>query len=123
LRNWSALLAFVATIMLVIAGGPSVASAAACDPCPPDCPMMAPVQTSAPAMDNHGTAPAKGETPQKSPCVQTGLCQAASVAAPVPVETLAVLYLPRNAAGHDIVSDRAAPSPPPDRELRPPIFL
>lgn len=123
LRNWSALLAFVATIMLMIAGGPSVATAAACDPCPPDCPMMAPASASATAMDDHGKAPAQGETPQKSPCVQTGFCQAASVAAPMVGETAAVLPLPRNALRHDLISDRVAPSRPPDRELRPPILL
>ncbi|MBI1196235.1 MAG: hypothetical protein GC203_00055 [Phenylobacterium sp.] len=123
MRNWSALLAFVATIMLVIAGGPSVATAAACDPCPPDCPMMAPAQTSATAMDDHAKAPAKGEAPQKSSCVQAGLCQATTVAPPLAAATVAVLHLPQGAARHDIVSDRTAPSRPPDRELRPPIFL
>lgn len=123
MRNWSALLAFVATIMLVVAGGPAVATTAACDPCPPDCPMMAPATPSTAAMDDHGKAPAQGETPNKSPCLQTGLCQAASVAPPMAAATVAVLYLPRGAAQHDIVSDRAAPSRPPDRELRPPVFL
>ena len=123
MRNWSALLAFVATIILVIAGGPSVATAAPCDPCPPDCPMMAPATTSATAVHDHGKAPAQGDVPQKSSCLQTGLCQAATVAPPVPVGTLAVLHLPRHAAKQDVVSDRAAPSRPPDQELRPPISL
>lgn len=85
--------------------------------------MMAPASPSAAAIDNHGKAPAQGETPQKSSCVQTGFCQAASIAPPMAAATVAVLYLPRGAAQHDIVSDRAAPSRPPDRDLRPPIFL
>lgn len=84
--------------------------------------MMAPVSASATAMDDHGKAPAQGQTPQKPSCLQTGLCQAASVA-PMAAATVTVLYLPRNAARQDIVSDRIAPSRPPDRELRPPIFL
>jgi hypothetical protein len=116
-------LAFLATIMLVIAGGPSVATAASCDPCPPDCSMMAPAQASATAMDDHGKAPAQGETPQKSSCLQTGLCQAASVAPPMATATVAVLNLAQGTARHDIVSDRTAPSRPPDRDLRPPILL
>lgn len=85
--------------------------------------MMAPAQTSATAKGDHGKAPAKGEMPQKSPCVQTGLCQTTSVAPPMAAATVAILYLPRGAAQHDIVSDRAAPSRPPDRDLRPPISL
>jgi hypothetical protein len=116
-------LAFLATIMLVIAGGSSVATAASCDPCPPDCSMMAPAQASAAAMDDHGKAPAQGQTPQKSACLQTGLCQASSVAPLMVTATVAVLYLPQGAARHDIVSDRATPSRPPDRDLRPPILL
>lgn len=123
MRNWSALLAFVATIMLVVAGGPAVATTAACDPCPPDCPMMASAQASAAAMDDRGKAPIQGETPQKSDCVQTALCQAATAAAPLTVGTVADLYFPRSTGKHDIVSDGAAPSRPPDRDLRPPIFL
>lgn len=123
MHNWSALLAFIATIMLVVAGGPTLAQVATCDPCPPDCPMMASATPSAAAMDDHGKAPAQGETPQKSACVQTALCQAATVAPPVTVGTGADLYFPRSAGKHDIVSDRAAPSRPPDRDLRPPIFL
>jgi hypothetical protein len=74
-------------------------------------------------MGDHGKAPAQGETPQKSSCVQTALCQAGAVAPPLTAGILAELYFPRSTGKHDIVSDRAAPSRPPDRDLRPPIFI
>jgi len=122
LRNWSALLAFVATIMLVIAGGPTVARAAACDPCPPDCPMMTSAAANSATADDHGKAPAQGEKPAKPPCVQAGICQA-SAAPPMPLASLDIGYLPVAAARHAVVSDRAAPSRPPDETLRPPIHL
>jgi hypothetical protein len=122
LRNWSVLLAFVAAIMLVIAGGPSVAAAATCDSCPPECPMMAPAPASAAAAGDHVKAPAQGEKSPPSSCLQTGLCQVSPVAPPAAV-TAVVVHLPLSVAEHDIVSDRAAPSRPPDPHLRPPIRL
>ena len=116
LRHWSALLAFVAAMLLAIAGGPSVAQTAVCDPCPPDCPMMLPDGAAA-AADHDSTAPAQKS---KAPCQQTVLCQAAPVVAPIPAGAAFTPLSPTRAT-MAWTNAPEAPSRPPDRNLRPPI--
>lgn len=105
----------MAAIMLVIGGTPVRASTGPCDPCPPDCPMMA--QASA---DQAPKAP-EGE-PAESPCKAMVACVTA-MALPTPPQTLAVAWLTPKNAGLRPANERRAPSRPPDRELRPPILL
>lgn len=109
----------MAAIMLVIAGTPVRAATGPCDPCPPDCPMMA--QASA---DQSQQAPAKAPKGDaaESPCQAMVACPAA-IALPTPVQTLAVAWLTPKDAGLRPANQRRAPSRPPDRELRPPIQL
>lgn len=116
LRRWSTLFALVAAMLLAIAGGPSVAQEAACDPCPPDCPMMLP-DSAALASDHGSGAPA--DQKGKAPCQQTVLCQAAPVVAPAPIGVAFAPRAPTRAIARWTNSPEA-PSRPPDRTLRPP---
>ena len=117
LRHWSALLALVAAMLLAFAGGPSVAQTAACDPCPPDCPMMLP-DAGAAASDHGRSAPADQQG--KAPCQQTVLCQAAPVVAPLPAGFAFAPMSPTRAL-MPWTNAPETPSRPPDRNLRPPI--
>jgi hypothetical protein len=107
--------AFVAAIMLVIGGTPVRAATGPCDPCPPDCPMMA--QASA---DQPHKAP-KGD-PAESPCQAMVACPAAMTLPPGP-PPMAIAWLTLKDAGLRPAEEQRAPSRPPDRELRPPIQL
>ena len=111
--------ALLAAIMLVIGGEPSVAAAKACDPCPPDCPMMkaAPAQN----ISDHSSTPAKGGKAD-NPCQQMVACQtvAASVA---PSEQVSFAALSAASVTHEAFDPLRTPSRPPDRSLRPPIQL
>jgi len=117
LRHWSTLLAFMAAMLLVIAGGPTVAKEAVCDPCPPDCPMMFPDAGAA----DHGPAKPMDQK-GKAPCEQTVVCQPAVSAAPAPVAVKMAPPLFKSAALRWTDSPEA-PSRPPDRSLRPPIHI
>ena len=120
LHRWSVILAFVATIMLVIAGGPTLAVAAICDPCPPDCPMMLPDTAMALAPEQPDEAPADDR--DESPCQQTVLCPATTVVAAL--TTAAPLPAPLFTSNrHGWLRELPAISRPPDRSLRPPIQL
>lgn len=110
--------AFLAAIMLVIAGAPSRAAADPCNPCPPDCPMM---KQMAAAADSHGKAPDKGGNPD-NPCKQSAVCQA-SVTAPTASATVTFAMLTSALVDHGAGEELATPSRPPDRSLRPPIQL
>lgn len=84
--------------------------------------MMAAGATGAAAMVDHGKAPVQGDKPAKAPCAQAGLCQA-PVAPPMTAAAAGVAYVPVAIAKLALVSDRAAPSRPPDPALRPPIRI
>lgn len=116
LRHWSALLALVAAMLLAIAGGPTLASAAVCDPCPPDCLMM--LGDSA-AASKAPDAPADREG--QAPCQQTVLCQAAPVVAPPPVNVAIAPFVSTGVLA-SWADSLEPPSRPPDRSLRPPIL-
>lgn len=115
LRHWSTLLALVTAMLLAIAGGPSLASEAVCDPCPPDCPLM--LRDSAAASKAPDT-PADREG--QAPCQQTVLCQAPLVVAPGPAG-LAVAPFVSTPIPVSWTNSGDPPSRPPDRSLRPPI--
>jgi len=109
-------LAFVAAMLLAFAGGPTLAKTAACDPCPPDCPMMAGASVDGAYKPSPGPA---GQT-EKAPCERSVLCPAAVVVAPAPLAPVegqqsATLIAVR------WTDSPPAPSRPPDRSLRPPI--
>lgn len=103
----------------MIAGAPTVAVAAPCDPCPPDCPMMADLADQAQAGD---PSPDGSEQETGNPCKQTIICQASFVAPLPSMAEEAVARVPVKAA-HGAFEPLAARSRPPDRELRPPISL
>ena len=113
------LLALIAAIMLVIAGAPTRASANACDPCPPDCPMMQQMSTT---MDHQSQAPDKGGKTE-NPCKSALVCQASTAAVAAPSETPTSIVLTAETVDHGLANALAAPSRPPDRTLRPPIQL
>ena len=118
MRHWSTLLALLAAIVMIAAGG-GAAQAAACDPCPPDCPMMAAMTTAPAAADNAKGEP-RGEQPD-NPCQPDVLCQA-----PMAVAALwqsATPDLSHRSASHGSFEVLPAPSQPPDPALRPPIQL
>ena len=115
----SHILALLAAIMLVIGGAPAVAAAQPCDPCPPDCPMM---QQMAASADNHTQAPAKGGQPD-NPCKQGLACQTFATAVAAPSGSFVTFALSGDAIEHRLADALAAPSRPPDRNLRPPILL
>jgi hypothetical protein len=115
----SNLLALVAAIMLVVGGAPARAAVDPCDPCPPDCPMMAQI---AKAADHHHQSPAKNGGAD-NPCKQGALCQASVVAAPAAAAQTGVRFI---AIATDVLRPTRQLSPtsrPPDPGLRPPIQL
>ena len=115
----SRLLALLAAIMLVIGGAPAVAAVQPCNPCPPDCPMM---QQMAGSAEHHSPAPAKGGQAE-NPCKQGLACQAFAAAVVAPTATQIAFTFTGDAIEHNISDALAAPSRPPDRNLRPPIQL
>ena len=107
--------------MLMIGGASARAEAGPCDPCPPDCPMMAQAAQSAAATGHHAQAPQKRGTAE-NPCKQALACQA-SFAAPVLSDGLVTVAIATGAADHVGLNPLTACSRPPDRTLRPPIQL
>lgn len=101
--------------MLVIVGGTGVAAAEPCDPCPPDCPMMAQLTA-----ETHATDPGKGQQQADSPCKQMIVCQPGPFAVP-PDPTSSKAVLSYEAAALCWTSALAVRSRPPDRQIRPPI--
>lgn len=118
MRRLSRIFALLAAITLVIGGAPSVASASACDPCPPDCPMMK--QLAAEQAADHGSAPAKGKA--DNPCQQMAACQTIT-ATVAPSELVSFVALSAVTVAHPAFDPLDAPSRPPDRSLRPPIHV
>jgi hypothetical protein len=116
----SQILALLAAIMIVIGGAPAMAKTQPCNPCPPDCQMMQ--QTSATSADNHAQTPGKGDQGD-NPCKQSLACQAPAAAATAPSATVMVIAFSGDAVDHALADVLAAPSRPPDRNLRPPIQL
>lgn len=114
----STLIALLAAFMLVIAGIPARASAAPCQPCPPDCAMM---QQMAASMDQQSNPHERGGFPD-NPCKPSLACQA-PFAAPAPAPFAVAAVLTADVAEHARFNPLAAPSRPPDRSLRPPIQL
>lgn len=110
--------ALLAAIMFVIIGAPTIASAEACDPCPPDCAMMK--QLAAGQAADHG-APAKGGKAD-NPCQQMVACQAVT-ATIAPSEQVSFIALSAASVTHEAFDPLRAPSRPPDRSLRPPIHI
>jgi hypothetical protein len=117
----SNLLAILAAIMLVIGGAPAWAAASPCNPCPPDCPMMAPMKVAKTSADHHAPAPGKSGKAD-DPCKSGLACQAA-FATPLLPEAAAETLLTAQAADHRLTSSVGGPSRPPDPGLRPPIQL
>lgn len=121
-----ALLGLFAAIILVIGGPPASASATACDPCPPNCRMMASMAQA--AGDPHAQTPERsGQPPGKTgnvenPCKSNAACQSAFVAPLLLQASVETVWL-AEAAEHDRPGVIAAPSRPPDPTLRPPIQL
>jgi hypothetical protein len=113
------LAALLAAIMLVIGGGPARAASEGCDPCPPDCPMMAQMATA--TADHHG-APAKGDKAD-DPCKPGPLCQTTAAAIAAPALSGAPVYLATVGDALRPLRQLPATSRPPDRSLRPPIQL
>jgi hypothetical protein len=111
-------LALIATIMLVIGGGPARAAQSPCNPCPPDCPMMSQVHMGAGAQ-GHQT-PAKGKA--DNPCKQGLTCQV-SANAPILSQTSVAVVLTAVEADLRPLSHEGGPSRPPDPTLRPPRQL
>jgi hypothetical protein len=114
----SVFVAFLAAIMLVIAGAPSRAATTPCDPCPPDCAMMKQMAASS---GEHDKAPAKGDKGD-NPCKHGLACQV-SATMTAPAQCAATVTLASAAVDHHLGDPLAAPSRPPDRSLRPPIQL
>lgn len=120
LRSWSIVLSLIAVVMLVIAGGPAVAAPHACDPCPPDCPMMAELAAKAAAAHESG-APADQQS--DNPCKQMAACPSSTAAAPPLLGEGFRAVFTAGSARHGWLTVLAIPSRPPDRTLRPPIQL
>lgn len=115
----SRLLALLAAIMLLIGGAPAFAATQPCDPCPPDCPMMAQMTT---ATADHGKAPDPAGKAD-NPCKPDLACQAsATMTAPL-MHAVADVTLTSTRVDHRLGDPLAAPSRPPDRSLRPPIHI
>lgn len=114
------MLGLLAAILLVIAGATSVATAAECDPAPPDCRMM-----SQDAQHAHqpGSQPAKGDpdTGTTPPCDQVLACQAGPAVQPALQAASPAPGLAWEAAEHDWLEQPPTRSRPPDETLRPPI--
>jgi hypothetical protein len=112
--------ALFAAIILVIGGAPARAAAAACDPCPRDCPMMA---KAAKAMaDHHAAAPGKS-SPTDDPCRPGPLCQAPAATAALPQVLETPVHLAATGDPPRPPRQLPAASRAPDRSLRPPIQL
>jgi hypothetical protein len=107
--------------MLVITGLPARASESPCNPCPPDCPMMAQMQMAAAAADHHATSPGKSGKAE-NPCKQGVACQT-SAASPILSETPVAILLSADAADVYVLNHQGSPSQPPDETLRPPKQL
>jgi hypothetical protein len=111
--------ALFAAIMLLIGGNPARAASNGCDPCPPDCLMMA--QAAKAMSDQHG-APAHGGKAD-NPCKPGLLCQATPTPASLPAASDGPVFV---AVAGDLLRplrQLPASSRPPDRSLRPPIQL
>lgn len=113
------LFGLLAAIILMIGGAPASASSNPCDPCPPDCPMMA--QVAMAAADHHEQPPGKSGKAE-SPCKSTAVCQSA-FAMPLLPQSAAETVLLTETTRHDLADQLAASSRPPDPTLRPPIQL
>lgn len=113
------LLGLLAAIILMISGAPVSASTNPCNPCPPDCPMMA--QIAKAAADHHGQAPGNSGKAE-NPCKSTAVCQSAFAVPLLPQAAVDTVLLAETTE-HDLVGALAAPSRPPDPTLRPPIQL
>jgi hypothetical protein len=116
----STLFALLAALMLVIAGTPASASASACNPCPPDCPMMAQMEMGMSSADQ-GHQPDQGGKGD-NPCKQGLACASAAVAAPLAQDIAAYAPLAEIVALY-ASGDVGGPTHPPDPGLRPPIQL
>ena len=112
-------LGLLAAIILMVGGAPASAAADSCNPCPPDCPMMA--QMAKAAADHHAQTPGKAGKAD-NPCKASAVCQSA-FAVPLIPQTAVETVLLAEIARHDLVATPAAPSRSPDRTLRPPIQL
>ncbi len=111
------LLGLLAAIILMVGGAPANASSNPCNPCPPDCPMMA----QAAATSDHQQATRKSGG-SESPCKSTAICPS-TFALPLLPQAAVETAILAEAAEHDLVAALAAPSRPPDPTLRPPIQL
>ena len=112
-------LGLLAAVILMVGGAPASASAKPCNPCPPDCPMMA--QMGKAAADHHDQGPGKSGKVE-NPCKSSAICQSAFAVPLLPqtaVETVRFAETTR----HDLVGPIQVPSRPPDPRLRPPISL
>jgi hypothetical protein len=116
----SNLLAFIAAIMLVIGGAPARAAQAPCNPCPPDCPMMAQTHMGAGASDHGPQAPAKGKADNHC---KPGLACQASTPAPILSQASQVMILTADVADLSSQARQGRRSRPPDPMLRPPRQL
>lgn len=118
MQRLRAFLGLIAAIILMIGGAPTSASANPCNPCPPDCAMMAQM---AKAVDHHGQLPGKSGKAE-TPCKSAVVCQSA-FAVPLLPQTVVAAVMLAEITDHDLVGSLAAPSRPPDPTLRPPIQL
>lgn len=104
--------------MLVIAGAPSLAVAAECDPCPPDCPMMA---VAADQGDRQDHPASDGPQDLGAACQQVIACQSAA-ALHAPLASGPAPSGLQAAAEHERLLQPPPRSQPPDETLRPPIW-
>jgi hypothetical protein len=114
-----AFLGLLAAIILMIGGAPANASASPCNPCPPDCPMMARMASA--TADHQDSLPGKSGKAD-NPCKSAAVCQSA-FAVPLLRHATVETVLLAEATEHDLVRALTAPSRPPDPTLRPPIQL
>jgi hypothetical protein len=80
------------------------------------------MQQMAASADNHAQTPARGGQAD-NPCKPALVCQAAAAAVAPPSEGPASIVLTAALVEHGPADALAAPSRPPDRNLRPPIQL
>ena len=114
------LLGLLAAIILMVGGAPTNASANPCNPCPPDCAMMAQIRQAAVMADHHQVAGKRDRS--ESPCKSAAVCPS-TFALPLLPQAATETVILAEAAEHDLVAALAAPSRPPDPTLRPPIQL
>ncbi len=114
-----AFMGLLAAIILMVSGAPVSASANACNPCPPDCPMMA--QMAKAAAGHHDQAPGRSGKVE-NPCKSIAVCQSAFAVPLLPQAAVETVLL-AEITEHDLPGALAAPSRPPDPTLRPPIRL